>query len=861
MGRSSVSAFLSRGRNGLCTRPGSAAVMPRARPSPPTFWIPISTTLHSHGDDESLDPTILPHFRTPKSGSHDRTSNATRPERPAAKKSVMALLWAVTVFFGSPNFEGTDIPVHATMNYKASALESISSNDSMQSFSTSTLSNKLFESMSAREITKDPASPPRNRQRYWDSMKGTKDDITFANEKLIDRAVATISTMYYDTSGGFNFDAHDFYAKWKKFRYSTLNPHNDARNDREQINMDEFGSLAKNGFSTRENAVKTLKSIVSQLNDPYSKYLTREELIGELEGGDDGFLGLGALVDAPKPSSSTLVFDPNQSVTPLSSSPKKEFNRISNRPVQGGVSLESPISPNEKFTIPMSKTPSVYVSRSIGKTNPKKGILSVAQAANLPVITAIIPDSPAERAGLVVGDRIASVGDYQLTGMRRSGVQKALRQKFHASNYFGRADLTIAKQVLTSSPLALNNKDARYDVDGNIIEEKYVFEDGWYRPKSRQRTFDSRMQSEQLLGYKLSHVKSIPTTLTAKLDSSATLTKTPSSDMILSKYPSVVGGDSIVHFELLTPDDSIFQHMSKSGESQPVGYIRLTRFSRSSSTGYINAINSLEEAGAQSYIIDIRNNYGGVIQEAMLTASTLLRDPHDVLCYTLNSRGGFKPQENMEYIVDSVYPGYLLSSESTNASRDQVRREHPEYLEDGGWSSPTSYASLKELRMTRGIKPAHSASSSIGPVRGQGLERQTAFLDKNEIDLQNLANVMTWNSQKKLVILINEGTASAAEVFASALHDNGRTVALVGSNTFGKGLIQHTFPMPDGGGLRLTVAEYLTPSLQHVTKVGGAKYDSGVKPDVRCESREIPQNAGADLCVGVALDVLESVGD
>ena len=102
--------------------------------------------------------------------------------------------------------------------------------------------------------------------------------------------------------------------------------------------------------------------------------------------------------------------------------------------------------------------------------------------------------------------------------------------------------------------------------------------------------------------------------------------------------------------------------------------------------------------------------------------------------------------------------------------------------------------------------------------------------------------------------------ASAAEVFASSLHDNGRAT-LVGTKTFGKGLIQHTFPMPDGGGLRLTVAEYLTPSLQHVTKVGGARYDSGVKPDIRCESRQgIPQNVGADLCVGVALDVLESEG-
>ena len=109
----------------------------------------------------------------------------------------------------------------------------------------------------------------------------------------------------------------------------------------------------------------------------------------------------------------------------------------------------------------------------------------------------------------------------------------------------------------------------------------------------------------------------------------------------------------------------------------------------------------------------------------------------------------------MEYIVDNKYPGYLLSSESSTVSREQVRREHPEYLEDGGWSSPTSYASLKELRMTRGIKPAHRQNSD-----GR-LQRQTAFMDRKEIDIEKIADVLTRSSQKKLVILINEGTGKS----------------------------------------------------------------------------------------------------
>lgn len=72
--------------------------------------------------------------------------------------------------------------------------------------------------------------------------------------------------------------------------------------------------------------------------------------------------------------------------------------------------------------------------------------------------------------------------------------------------------------------------------------------------------------------------------------------------------------------------------------------------------------------------------------------------------------------------------------------------------------------------------------------------------------------------------------------------------------------------MPDGGGLRLTVAEYLTPALKHVTNVGSARYEKGelvgggVKPDIYCETKGIPNNPGADICVGLALDALDDAG-
>ena len=326
--------------------------------------------------------------------------------------------------------------------------------------------------------------------------------------------------------------------------------------------------------------------------------------------------------------------------------------------------------------------------------------------------------------------------------------------------------------------------------------------------------------------------------------------------LLNSQVSMISGGNSICYYELLTPNDSIFSSIYSKNDFNPsttnqedqdldhdhdhdlVGYIRLTRFSRTSTSGYVEAVQALEKAGASSYIIDLRNNYGGVIQEAMLTASTLLRDPSTVLCYTINSRGGFTPHDVEEYVVDSRYPGYLLSSENPDVTLGQVRKTNPNIFRDGEWLPPSQFASLHEQGVKRGVK------------------RPSTIYD--DVDVQTL------RKQKRLVLLINEGTASSAEVFASSLHDNGRTVGLVGAKTYGKGLIQHTFPMPDGGGLRLTVAEYLTPALQHVTKVGGAKYNpitgemvgGGVKPDIYCESEGIPSNPGADICVGIALDVL-----
>ncbi|MEB3192058.1 MAG: S41 family peptidase [Snowella sp.] len=167
----------------------------------------------------------------------------------------------------------------------------------------------------------------------------------------------------------------------------------------------------------------------------------------------------------------------------------------------------------------------------------------------------------------------------------------------------------------------------------------------------------------------------------------------------------------------------VFANLDRSDRQNPVGYIRLSQFSANASQEVAQAIKKLQTQGAKAYILDLRNNPGGLLQAGIDIARLWL--PEGTIVYTVNRQG----------IQDSF--------------------------------------------------------TAVGEAL----------------------------TDAPLVVLVNQGTASASEILAGALQDNGRAI-LVGEKTFGKGLIQSLFELSDGAGLAVTVAKYETPSHKDIHKLG-----------------------------------------
>ncbi len=149
---------------------------------------------------------------------------------------------------------------------------------------------------------------------------------------------------------------------------------------------------------------------------------------------------------------------------------------------------------------------------------------------------------------------------------------------------------------------------------------------------------------------------------------------------------------------------------------------------------------------------------------------------------------------------------------------------------------------------TKDVKKLLSKLNKIEPIKGlivdlrnnpgglldQAISISDLFLNQGlivytqgRIQDQNMTFQAHANNGKNLyplVILVNEGSASASEIVAGAIQDHKRGV-IVGTQTFGKGSVQTILPMPGGSGLRLTTARYFTPN-------GRSIQATGIIPDV-----------------------------
>jgi len=103
---------------------------------------------------------------------------------------------------------------------------------------------------------------------------------------------------------------------------------------------------------------------------------------------------------------------------------------------------------------------------------------------------------------------------------------------------------------------------------------------------------------------------------------------------------------------------------------------------------------------------------------------------------------------------------------------------------------------------------------------------------------------------KPLIVLINNGSASASEIVAGALKDHKRAIIL-GSNTYGKGSVQSIIPLNNGGGMRITISKYYLPSGQSISGVG-------VSPDIFVDDEDdnFQINTETDSQLNYALKLL-----
>ena len=146
-------------------------------------------------------------------------------------------------------------------------------------------------------------------------------------------------------------------------------------------------------------------------------------------------------------------------------------------------------------------------------------------------------------------------------------------------------------------------------------------------------------------------------------------------------------------------------------------------------------------------------------------------------------------------------------------------------------------AAMKDLEDTKGF--IIDLRNNPGGLLNNAMVISDMFLNEGVIvsTVNKNGYVSSYNSRKiittdkPLVLLVNSNSASASEIFSGAMRDNDRA-ELVGTTTFGKGLVQAINKLGDGSGVNVTIAKYLTPNKTDINK-------KGIKPDHKVKLEKI----------------------
>jgi carboxyl-terminal processing protease len=226
----------------------------------------------------------------------------------------------------------------------------------------------------------------------------------------------------------------------------------------------------------------------------------------------------------------------------------------------------------------------------------------------------------------------------------------------------------------------------------------------------------------------------------------------------------------------------------------------------------------------------IRINGKSTKDITVLDAVKQLRGPKDTKVTITILREGMAKPKDIELTRSII---------SIKSVKSRVYDDHIGYIRISAFQERTGDDLKKALReieaKARPLKGiVLDMRNNPGGLLHQSVEVSDAFLKSgNIVSTRGRAKSMESKTVAKdngdepicpMVVLVNEGTASAAEIVSGALQDNGRAV-IIGTQTFGKGSVQTVIPLEDGAALKLTTAKYYTPK-------GRSIQAEGITPDI-----------------------------